>query len=961
LTDAKNAHKDRSFYFKDKQMKKFLVALALWSIYLPSLWARGQETDSLEVLYDRVPAKTFLGARTTLVSDQLTTTPSTGYLPALTGRVPGFYTQQNRGFRLTNTAVNYNVDIFVGNRPIAGAGVPSENTEYDLSLRRQAPIVVIDGIQRDIFSIDPENIESITVLKDALSTIALGQRSSRGVLLITTKKPQVGTTRISFTAQAALQEPLSLPKPLPSYQFAYLLNEALTNGGNQPAYTEEQFELFRAGTDPLRYPNTDWYDQVLRKTAPLMRYNLSANGGGKTAQYAIALNYTDQRGLFKESPDVAYNTNSSLRRYSLNTNVNIRITDRFTLGMQLMGRIQDGNEPGVGTQNLLETLKKTPNGVYPIRNANGSWGSNSYFKDNLLALTTNSGYRQDHLKDVMANIDLRYDLNDWVKGLSVKATTNIAVQSLTGIVRERKEPTYQMVVGPAGDTAYNVMATAAAQSNNFNTVFNARYWFGQVSVNYKRDWEEHHVEASLMGDQRRTLFNYDLPAVATNLTGKLSYDYQGKYMAQAALNTSGFNRYRPGYQYGLFYAFGLGWNIKKEPFLQDGATWLDELKVRGTFGKTGNGVDNSGYYDYRATFMATDGRIGSGVYSAGTERSELRGYWENTYLPNVRTWEGAYKLNVGFDAAFFGNRLQWVADAYYDRYFDLLQTRGKSIEMIGIAYPAENIGKTAIKGLESTWTYQQQLGNFGYFASANLTVEQTKIVFFDEQQQRYSWQQLTGLPIGSRMGYVAEGLFQTMEEAESSASTIGYEAQPGDIKYRDLNEDGVINQFDRTLISSTKPLIYYGLTLGFHWKGLECSALIQGVSNREIYLGDRAIHGGFLGFGGFEQAYEPVLDRWTPETGATATYPRLTIGNSHNYAESSFWIRSGNYFRLKNVQVAYHFPASFAEKLRLNGLEIFANALNVSTWAAYKGQDPEVPIGSYPLQRVFNVGVHVNL
>lgn len=942
-------------------MKNYVVTLGIWSLCTPIVLASVCQQDSLDVLYERVPIKTFVGAQSTLQQADLLSTPATGYLPAMTGRLPGFYTQQASGFRQTNTAVNYNIDAFLGNRPIAGAGVPSENTEYGISLRNQLPIVMIDGIQRDIFSIDPESITSITVLKDALSTLALGQRSSRGILLITTKKPQAGKTRIAFSAQAGLQESLSLPNPLPAYQYAYLLNEALTNIGSQPVYTETEFNMFRSGKDGYSYADINWYDEVLRTSSPLMRYNLSANGGGGTAQYAISLNYTDQRGLFKEASDVPYNTNASLKRYVLNTNVNIDITDKFKLGLQMMGRIQDGNEPGVGMQILLENLKKTPNGAYPVRNADGSWASTNYFKDNVMAMTTNGGYRQDNMKDVMANIDLRYDLGSWIKGLSVKANTNVAVQSLTGIVRERKEPTYRLALSPTGDTSYNIMANAVAQRNDFNTVFNARYWFGQVSVNYERTWNKHHFNGSLLGDQRRTLFNYDLPAIATNVTGKVDYDYDGKYMLQAAVNTSGFNRYRPGYQYGLFYALGLGWNIMEESFLKESSAWLDQLKLRGTFGKTGNGVDNAGYYDYRATFRATDGRVGSGVYTAGTSRSELRGYWENVSLPNVRTWEGAYKLNLGMDASFFKGKLDFTGDVYYDRYFDMLQTRGKSIEIIGIDYPAENIGKSTVKGTELQLTYRGNGRNFHYFVSANLSIEQSKLDFFDEQQQRYPWQSLTGLPLGVRMGYLADGLFQNMDEVENGAFTIGYEAQPGDIRYRDLNGDGVINQFDRTLISSTKPLLYYGINLGFSIKGVSFSALIQGVGNRQVYLGDRAIHGGFLGLGGYEQAYEPILNRWTPETASTATYPRLTISNTHNYAESSFWIRSGNYMRLKNVQVAYDFPRQFAGKLRLEGLRVFANALNVLTSASYKGQDPEVPIGAYPLQRVINIGINMNL
>lgn len=943
------------------QLTSYIFTIGALAACLMAGPARSHGQDTLDVLYDQVPLKTYVGAKSTLLSDQLTSTPGPGYLPALPGRLAGFYTEQYSGFRQTNTAVNYNIDIFIGNRPIAGAGVPSENSEYGFSLRGQAPVVVVDGIQRDLFSIDPENIESISLLKDALSTLALGQRSSRGILLITTRKPKAGRTRIAFNAQAGLQEPLGLPTPLPSYQYAYLLNEALTNTGNQPAYEASEFDRFRSGSDPFSYPDTDWYGTVLRSSAPLMRYNLSANGGGKTAQYAIALNFTDQKGLFNESGDVPYNTNASLKRYILNTNVNINVTERLSLGLQIMGRIQDGNEPGVGMNNLLETLKKTPNGAHPVHNPDGTWASTSYFRDNLLAMTTHSGYRRDNMKDVMANVNLRYDANHWVRGLTFRGTTNIAVQSLTGIVRERRDPTYRMGFTPSGDTTYTLLNAAMAQNNSFNTVFNARYWFGQLGVDYTRSWQQHRLTGSLMADQRRTLFNYDLPAVAGNVTGQLAYDYAQKYMVQAAVNTSGFNRYRPGYQYGIFYAFGLGWSISEESFIKDRVSWIDGLKLRATYGKTGNGVDNSGYYDYRATFRATDGRIGSGVYSAGVSRSELRGYWENPFLPNVRTWEGAHKLNIGLDAQLLRGTFELIADIYRDRYFDLLQSRGKSIEMMGISYPYENIGRNTRQGIEIQMTHRRQLNNFGYFIGGNFTMEQSKVTFFDEQRQRYPWMHVTGLPLGVRFGYVADGLFQTVEEIASAASTIGYEAMPGDIRYADLNGDGIINQFDRTLISNAKPRVYYGVTLGAGYRGLSVSALVQGVENREIYIGDRAVHGGFLGFGGYEQAYTPVLDRWTPETAASATYPRLTIGNSHNYAESSFWIRPGNYLRLKNVQVAYDFPVNWAERIRLQGLRVFANALNVATWSAYRGQDPEVAIGAYPLQRVVNLGVNINL
>ncbi|GHE35728.1 SusC/RagA family TonB-linked outer membrane protein [Sphingobacterium griseoflavum] len=941
-------------------IRTLLCIISLFPIEHATAQLEVQQPDTLIGYYNEIPLKTFVGARTTLQSKQLNTTPANSYLPAMTGRLPGFYTQQHSGFRETSTTRNYESGI-LGNVPLAGQGVPSENTEYSIALRRQIPVVIVDGVQRDIFSIDPDNIESITLLKDALSTIELGQRSSRGILLVTTKRPEIGKTKINFRAQLALQEPLAWPEPIPSYQFAYLLNEAMTNVGNQPVYAADDFNAFRAGNDPYRYPNVNWYDEVFRSNAPMMRYNLSAKGGNAVSQYAIALNYTDQQGLFKEDPHVAYNTNASLKRYMLNTNVNINITPKFKLGLQMTGRIQDGNEPGIGTQNVLENVKKTPNGAYPVRNADGSWASTNYFQTNVVALATHSGYRQDNMKDIMANINLNYDLGNLLKGLKARAMTNIAVQSLTGIVRQRGEPTYNMGITPAGDTVYNIMAKASAQTNDFNTVFNARFWFTQLALDYDKSWSNNHIVATVQADQRRTLYNFDLPAVATNATTKLVYDYEGKYLAHAALNASGFNRYRPGYQYGLFYAFGLGWVASEEDFIKHNAPWINHLKLRGVFGKTGSGVDNAGYYDYRATFTASNGGIGSGAYAAGSSRSELRGFWENGFLPNIRTWEGAYKLNVGVDLSLFDGKIDFTGDVYYDQYYDLLQSRGKSIELIGISYPDENIGRSDVKGAEFNLAYRGGRGDFQYFIAPNLTIEQTKLSYFDEQRQRFPWQQMTGLPLGVRMGYVADDIIQNQQEAEAAASTIGYELAPGDIRYRDLNGDGIINQFDRTAISTTKPLIYYGINLGFSYKGLSFSTLIQGVGNRDLYLDDRAIHGGFLGFGGFEQAYPAILDRWTPETAATATYPRLTIGNSHNYAESSFWIRSGNYVRLKNVQLAYSFSPQWMNKMRLSGLTVFANAMNLATWSAFDGQDPEVAIGAYPIQRVINFGLNLNL
>lgn len=929
------------------------LVLRMEEVYIPS-------PQRIPVLYGEAAPRSMVGSVATVYTNQLSTTPATLYAYALPGRLAGLYTQQNSGFRMPGTTNNFDVDIFVGNIPRPGAMEPNDNTEIGLWLRGQVPVTIVDGVQRDVFSIDPENIESISVLRDGLSTILLGQRSSRGVLLVTTKRARAGKPRLSFTAQTGVQQSLSLPRPLPAWQYAYLLNEALQNDGKAPLYKEADFRAFRDHTSPYTHPDVNWYDAILRDNPPLSRYNLNVNGGGNVARYSVSLNYTDQQGIFRTSPDNSYNTNASLKRYLINTDVNIDVSRNLNVGMQLFGRLQEGTQPGATTGKLLADLLATPNAAYPVYNSNGSWGGTSNLTTNLLSSTINSGYIQDNSKDVMANVDLRYDMGDWVPGLSIKGKGNLSIQSANAIDRSKQELVYRMAV-EQGDTLYTRYGEAIAQRNNFISVFNAQYFFGQVSLHYDRRFGPHGIGAVVLADRRQTIFNYDLPGKATNLSGKVAYNYANKYFIEGAINRSGYNRYMPGKQYGTFFAGGIGWDLAQESFVKGRAGWLNQLKLRGTYAHTGNGIDNSGYYIWRQDFSEDNG-VGGGVYEQGTARSPASGFKENG-LANVNiSWETARKLDVGIDVSLFNNRLQVTGDYYHDRYADLLQIRGKSIALSGAAYPPENIGINLYQGGELTLTYQGRLRNFHYFITANGSIEQSKVLFMDEQRRDYEWNKRTGLPVGMRFGYIADGFFQSAEEAAGSATIAGYDPQPGDIRYKDLNGDGEINQFDEAPIGTLKPRMYYGISAGFSWKGLEVSALLQGVANRTNYVANFATELGFqfLNFT-YGQAYEQITGRWTPETAATATYPRLTADANHNYnkAASSFWVRNGSYFRLKNVSIAYSLPYQWMHRLRLGSVKVFANAQNLFTHAAYDFVDPEVGVGAYPIQRVLNTGINI--
>ena len=356
--------------------------------------------------------------------------------------------------------------------------------------------------------------------------------------------------------------------------------------------------------------------------------------------------------------------------------------------------------------------------------------------------------------------------------------------------------------------------------------------YGQIAVDYNRRFGKHGVKATLMSDTRQTLVNYDLPQLPSNIIGDVAYDYAEKYFVQAAVSESYFNRYAPGNRWGTFYAFGLGWDVSKENFMED-ANWLDQLKLRGTFGKTGNGMDNSGYYGYRQTFSSN---VAAG-YPMGINLGMGNLTTENTPLANpYLTWEKAYKLNVGVDLSLFDNRLKLTADYYNDKYFDLLQNRGKSIQLIGQYYPSENIGKVRRYGGELSVTYQDRVSNFNYYISANWSCDQSKLLYMDEQYVPEEYLRQTGRPVGVMYGLVADGFFTSKEEIENSPVIEGFNnIQPGDIKYKDLNGDKVINEFDRTVIGGDKPYSYFGIDLGFEWKGLEFSMLWQGAYNRDYY------------------------------------------------------------------------------------------------------------------------------
>lgn len=915
-------------YYLKRKIVRSLLLLGLIS-GASNTFSQTVKTNPVDSL-----ARTLLKSTATVYTDQLIKTPAPSFLQALPGKLSGLYTRQRSG-------VQDNDDP---------SGV------VDFKIRGQIPLILIDGVPRDFSSIEPESIESITVLKDALSTVMFGQRSSGNIIQVITKRPQASPLKLSFTAQHGLQDQLDKTKTVSAADYAILYNEARNNDGLAPVYTAADILAYQTGSDPLFHPNNDFKKLFLNKNATLDRYNININSGNEIARFYVALDYQTEGGFLNTADVNPYSTNSGVDRYIVRSNVSIDLTKTLNVGLNIFGRIQNANQPGTSTANVYQAIAYTPNNAYSIFNPNGSLGGNTTFSNNIYGMLNNAGYSKSTARDLAADIEITQKLNVIAPGLWVKGNISYNNTVAQTVNRSKAFAVYGLNVG-SGAAIYSQIGTNTNQPNTL--AFNARrtYTYGKLSVGYDKSFGDHNLNLLVLADNQATTLDLTLPSKYTNFAGNATYNYQEKYFAEAALTYGSYNRFAPGNRFGLFYAAGLGWNLAKEDFLKK-VSWINVLKPRVSYGRTGNA--NVGYYTYDQYY--TYGGTAAAYYFGATP-TVARSYVEQALANPNATWEKANKLNIGIDMEMFAHRLKITSEYFNDTYSDLMQTRGTSTVIIGQAYPTENVGKNRYTGFENSIAWNGKR----YFVSGNVSLLKSKVIYADEIFRQYDYQKRTGLPVGQVFGYVANGFFQSQADINSSPKVDGYTPVPGDLKYKDLNGDGIIDQFDATALGTQKPLIYYGLTAGFNVKGFDLSVSVQGVANRDIVIGSGAntvADGLIYDFqdSGNAQAYEQNLNRWTPSNAASATYPRLSIGsNTNNQRASSFWVKSVAYLRLQNVDLGYTIPTQWAEKIKLKSVRVFANAFNLYSFDQLNYSDPEGYNSIFPIRRTFNVGVNVKL
>lgn len=832
-----------------------------------------------------------------------------------------------------------------------GSGQPGYD-EVSFQVRGFSPIVLVDGIPRNVTSFDLEEIESVTVLKDALATAMLGVRGSNGALLVTTRKGTPSRQQISFTAQTGIQQPLGQPNPVNAYDYARLYNEARVNDGLAPVYTDADLQKYKDHSSPYTHPDVNWADQVLRKSSRFDRYTLNVRGGNKSARYFVALEHMNLTGVMKTLDSNRYSTNTESKTYVIRSNVDVNVTSKITTGINLLGRIWLVNEPGINSPSIISGVMNTPQNAYPVLNPNGSYGGTNQYPNNLWMYTAGSGYRSLYRRDIMADMYLKRTLDEITPGLWIQGRVGYYSNVNQWIARFKRSPSFQMNISPAGDTSYQQYGSLTAMTTVPTIDETRRSTYIEGAIGYNRVFNEKHgLDILVLANNDNQVVDGDLPYIIAGGSARVAYNYKQKYVLEGTLGINGSNRYPPDgdYKFGTFPALGAAWNIDRENFMKN-VPWISTLKLFTSYGKTG--WDNPGYFSYIQRYFD-----GPNVFF-GTSAGGVLTMVEQPLANENITFEKAKKFNVGVSASLFKNRLGLTAEVFDNKHYDMLMVKGKNTAILGNTYPTENIGKYRLSGLDLQLGWSDTYKKFGYYAKLNGGVLNTKVLYIDEVFRQYPWMSRTGRMINQEFGYIADGLFQTPQEVAQSATLTGYVAQPGDIKYKDLNGDGVIDQFDIAPIGVQKPVITYGISLGANWNGFDLSVLVQGVANRDYLLGSYYYE--FAGGNG--NAFEQHLNRWTPENAANADYPRLSIGdNVNNKVKSSFWMRKGDYMRLKNAEIGYTLPSSVTKRVRLTSARVFVGGMNLLTFSDLGDLDPEAAYNAYPVQRMVNIGLNIKL
>lgn len=888
-------------------------------------------------------------AVSTLNADAIKQNPVSNINNSIAGRVSGVLAFQGSGEPGADAA----------SIRVRGIGTIGSNSQA---------LTVVDGVPRSFSELNPNEIETITVLKDAAAIAPYGLAGANGVILVTTKRGKQGKIDLNYNGWYGVQQPTRYPDYLNAYDFASTLNIARENAGLAAQYTDEQLQKYKDRSDLDHFPDHDWVKEVIDFSAPMTSHNLTFSGGAEKVRFFSSLGYLYQQG----SVDVI-----NFSRYNLATNVDVNATKTTLVSLDIKARLEVEKNPGSidGTGIYTQVTKQPPLFSEQLSFTNGLPGHS------LLPSIYNSGYNRENDNVFFSQLSIEQKIPA-VPGLALKGV--VAYDKGYALTKQWQTP-YIYYKLNASDEFDEVKAgvTAPRLNQGFDQRVNTTL---QGYLTYSNNFGRHGVNVLAVAERRqgdRTLFNaerinyqvdldeLDLGSAAKNdlnnggsssssrqigFVYRTSYNYAEKYMAELSGRYDGHYYFAPGKRFVFFPAVSLGWRLSKERFMEN-ISWISDLKLRGSYGKSGNLA--GGAFQYLSSYGLRAGYIFGGTQVQGAfERSE----------PNVNiTWETAKKFDIGLEGAVLNNRLRFEFDVFKEKRSDMLVSPSAAVPLeYGIGLSQVNGGVMENKGFDLSVTSHNSFSNgLGVDVGVTASYAKNKLIEVIESANTYNNpnRRRTGRPLDTQFGLRALGLFQSQEEIDSWATQFGT-LQPGDIKYEDVNGDGKINTDDEVVIGNPAfPQLIYGLTGNLSWKGFNMSMLWQGAGKSNFLLTNEASNPFFNG----AKIFREQLDYWTPEN-RDATYPVIMPTPTSNSTQtSSWWIRDGRYLRLKNLEIGYSIPSNLVQKININGIRFFVAGQNILTFSSEKYLDPEIGVSGgsrraryYFQQKVYTFGLNVN-
>ncbi len=917
-----------------------------------------QENNMEEVVvvgYGRQKKVSITGAIASIQTKELKQSPTANLAVSLAGRLPGLTAIQKSGEPGKDVT-----QLF-----IRGQG----------TVNTQSPIVLVDGIERDLKSISPNEIESVTILKDASSTAVFGVRGANGVILITTRRGKTETPEVSYSFQMGTQDFPRLIKPVNAYTFASLKNLSLTNDGLAPAYSDYALERYRLQDDPIRYPDNDWNKINLKKYALMQRHDLTVSGGGKMAKYFVNAGYLQQGGQFKteDGEPLGYNPAFKLDRYSFRSNIDLQLNQTLNAFLNVAGYVEKINSPwgatgGDASLYIIAYGNDMPANVPgPLTKSGevlvGSAGQWSQF-----ALINRSGYVKATNGNITASYGMEQKLNFITKGLSAKAMISFDMTPTNTLSASRGYESWMQIIDPnltgmdGKDSVYYVPSNAGvntplsiAGGRTFSSLSNF-----QASLSYNGSFNKHSLSALLLFQQQSLTINEQLPYNLRGLATRWSYNYDSRYFLEFNAGYNGSEQFAETKRYGFFPAVSGAWVISNEDFFKN-ITPISVLKLRGSYGTVGNDRIGGQRFLYLDNVQVTGGGYSP---SLGIGQTVLINLLKNEHLQ----WEVAKKTNVGVEIGLF-NALTFNVDLFHEKRNNILRYRGTVPLLNGLPVSVlapVNIGVVENNGYEVEINYQKRLNkDLSILAKLNMNYARNKQVYADEAKlpEDYAYQyRETGYRIGQQFGYIVDKYFDDYKEIELSAlqNVGGHPPRPGDFKYRDINGDGVVDLRDQApILFSPVPEYTFGAAIQASYKNFDFSLLFQGVTNvSNFYM--------YRGTNSVSNYVARHTESWTEERaskGLPIKYPRLTSQSNPNEIMNDFFINDASYIRLKNAEIGYNIPEKLLSKLKIKGARVFINGFNLVTWDRLptKNFDPELTGDlSYPIVRIYNFGFNIS-